>query len=209
MMNNERTATFTEKLYALYYENDGVRVFPSSEESVQVTIPSKFMNDQLLFDFGFLYISELLRDMKSDYGVIPFPKYDEAQPEYLSLAHDIVPLYSIPTTCTKIEASSAVLEAMAFESYKSVMPAYYEIALKLKYTRDTDEAAFRIIDMIHDNVTTDFAYVYNYALQGVGLIMRELMGLKVSDFVSRYERVETRAQTSLEKLIDTYLNNAD
>ena len=207
VMNSERTATFTDKLHKLYYGNEGVKVYPSTEESVQATIPSKFMNNELLFDFGFFYISEYLRDMKSDYGLIPFPKYDEGQPSYFSLAHDIIPLYCVPTTCTKMEAVSAVLEAMAFESYKTVVPAYYEIALKLKYTRDTADDAFKIIDMIHDNVTTDFAYVYNYALQNIGLIMRDLMGSKSADFVSKYEKLEPKAQTSLEKLINTYLQN--
>lgn len=209
VMNNEKTAAFADKLHSLYYNNEGVRVFTSSEESVRVTIPTKFRNNELLFDFGFFYISELLRDMQSDYGIIPFPKYDENQPEYFSLAHDIVPLYCVPATITKMEAVGAVLESMAFESYKTVMPAYYEIALKLKYTRDTGEDAFKVIDMIHDSVTTDFAYVYNYALQNVGLIMRDLMGSKSSDFVSRYEKLEQRVQTSLEKLIDTYLQNND
>ena len=209
IMNNERTISYTEKLYSLFYENEGGRVFVSAEETNNVLIPGKFMNNELLFDFGWFYISELLRDMKTDYGIIPFPKYDENQPTYLSLAHDIVPLYCVPTTCNKMEAVGAVLEAMAFESYKSVLPAYFEIALKLKYTRDATEDAFKIIDMIYDNCTTDFAYVYNYALNGVGLIMREIMGAKNANFASRYERIEIRAQTNLEKLIDTYLNNSN
>ena len=205
MMNNERTVSFTEKLHNLYYNNEGVRVFASAEDTNNILIPGKFMNNELLFDFGWFYISELLRDMKADYGIIPFPKYDESQPTYLSLAHDIVPLYCVPQTCVKTEAVCAVLESMAFESYKTVVPAYYEIALKLKYTRDTAEDAFKIIDIIHDNVTTDFAYVYNYALNNLGLIMRDLMGSKSADFVSKYEKLEAKAQASLEKLIDTYL----
>ena len=209
VMNNERTVSFTEKLHNLFYNNEGVRVYVSAEETNNALIPGKFKNNELLFDFGWFYISELLRDMKTDYGVIPYPKFDENQPSYLSLAHDIVPLYCVPTTCVKTEAVCAVLESMAFESYKSLVPAYYEIALKLKYTRDTNEDAFKIIDMIHDNCTTDFAYVYNYALNSVGLIMRELMAGKSSDFVSKYEKIEPKAQKSLEKLIDTYLNNGD
>jgi len=207
IMNNEKTVAFTEKLHTLFYANEGVRVFVSAEETNNVLIPNKFMANELLFDFGWFYISEYLRDMKTDYGIIPYPKYDENQPTYLSLAHDIVPLYCLPTTCSKTEAACAVLESMAFESYKSVLPAYYEIALKLKYTRDTDEAAFTIIDMIHNNCTTDFAYVYNYALNNIGLIMRDLMGAKKSDFVSQYEKTEPKVQKSLEKIIETYLEN--
>lgn len=207
VINNERTVNFTDKLYKLYYENEGVRVFPAANETNNITIPAKFMNNELLFDFGWFYISELLRDMNSDYGIIPFPKYDENQSSYLSLAHDIVPLYCVPTTCIKMECVGAVLEVMAFESYKTVLPAYFEIALKSKYTRDVTEDAFKIIDMIHDNATTDFAYVYNYALNNIGNIMRELMSAKSGDFVSKYQKIEPMVQKSMEKLIDTYLQN--
>jgi len=207
IMNNEKTAAFTEKLYSLFYENEGSRVFPPTNESNNITIPKKFMRNELLFDFGWFYISELLRDMKADYGIIPFPKYDENQPEYLSLAHDIVPLYCVPITCDKLDIIGAALELLAFETYKTVLPTYFEIALKLKYIRDSTDDAFKIIDMIHDNCTTDFAYIYTMSLNNIGHIMRELMQAKSSDFVSRYERIEPRIQASLEKIIEAYLQN--
>ena len=207
VMNNEKTASFTEKLYQLFYVNEGSRIFPPTNDSNNITIPQKFMRDELLFDFGWFYVSELLRNMQTDYGIIPFPKYDESQASYLSLAHDIVPVYSIPITCEKTEAAGAVLENMAFESYKSVLPAYFEVALKLKYTRDATDDAFLIIDMIHDNCTTDFAYIYTFALNSIGHLMREIMGAKTADFASRYEKIESKAQTNLEKLIDAYINN--
>ena len=207
VMNNEKTATFTEKLYRLYYENEGARIFPPTNESNNIAIPQKFMRDELLFDFGWFYVSELLRNMQTDYGIIPFPKYDENQSSYLSLAHDIVPVYCVPLTCEKTEAVGAVLEFMAFETYKSVMPAYFEVALKLKYTRDATEDAFKIIDMIHDNCTTDFAYIYTNALNGIGHIMREITGAKTADFASRYEKTEAKARQSLEKLIDAYIQD--
>ena len=206
VMNDEKTATFTEKLYQLYYNNEGSRIFPPTNDSNNITIPQKFMRDELLFDFGWFYVSELLRNMQTDYGIIPFPKYDENQASYLSLAHDIVPIYCIPLTCEKTEAAGAVLEALAFESYKSVLPSYFEVALKLKYARDSSEDAFKIIDMIHDSCTTDFAYIYTFALDGIGHIMREIMAAKTADFVSRYEKKESRMQSSLEKLIDAYVN---
>jgi hypothetical protein len=204
VMNNERTASYTEKLYKLFYENAGGRVFPPTAESTDIEIPAKFARGELLFDLGWFHVAERLRGMQTDYGIIPFPKYDESQPEYLALAHDCVPVYCIPKTCGKTEEVSAVLEAMAFETYRTVMPAYFEVALKLKYTRDSTDDAFKIIDMIHDNCTTDFAYIYNYALGGIGLIMRDLMAGKSADFVSRYEKMERTAQRGLEKLIDAY-----
>lgn len=204
MMNNEKTVTHTQKLYSLYYENPGVRVFPADYNSLDVVMPTKFNANELLYLPGWFYTSELLRDMDVDYAVIPFPKYDEAQEEYLSLAHDISVVSCLPTTCSKVDTTTAVMEQMAFEGYKNVLPAYYEVAVKVKYTRDSTDAAMQILDMIHDNSTTDFAFIYNYALNGLGLIERELMGGKKSDFASAYAKKEKAFQKKLDELIEVY-----
>ncbi|MDD4772835.1 MAG: hypothetical protein PHZ09_04440 [Eubacteriales bacterium] len=204
-MNNEKTVAFTQKLYSLFYENDGIHVYPPTEETNYITLPGKFQNNELLLLFGWLHISEYLRDMTADFGVIPFPKFDEAQPTYLSMPHDIATVYCLPVTCSTVEMSGAVMEAMAFEGYKSVIPAYYEVALKMKYFRDSDDMALQIVDMIHDNPVSDFAYIYNYALNNIGLVMRDLMSGKKSDFASHYAKIETGVQTKLDELVALYL----
>lgn len=204
VFNNEKTINFTQKMYSLYYENPGIYVFPADYNSLDIVIPNKFKSSELLFMLGWFYSSEQLRDMDIDYGLIPFPKYDERQETYLSLAHDISTLHCVPATCDKLEQVCAVMEALAFEGYKNVMPAYYEIAVKVKYARDSTDNAIQIIDMIHSNTTTDFAYIYNYALNSIGLIMRELMGSKKSDFVSAYVSKEKSVITKLNELIDVY-----
>ncbi|MHB1152127.1 MAG: hypothetical protein ACYCWE_09475 [Eubacteriales bacterium] len=204
-INNEKTIAFTQKLYSLFYENDGVFVYPPTDESNYITLPGKLKNNELLFLFGWFHTADYLRDMTVDYGVIPFPKFDESQETYLSLPHDIATVYCLPITCKTAEMSAAVMEAMAFEGYKTVIPSYYEVALKMKYFRDSDDMAMQIVDMIHDHPVTDFAYIYNYALGNIGLVMRDLMGGKKSDFASHYAKIETSVQTKLDALVDLYL----
>jgi hypothetical protein len=158
-----------------------------------------------MFDLGWFYTSSLFRTMEGDYGLIPYPKFDEAQEKYLSLVHDTALVYCVPITIgNNFDAVSATMEALAFEAYKSVTPAFYEIALKLKYIRDSDDTALQIVDMIHAGATTDFAYIYNYALNDIGLIMRALMGGKRSDFASEYAKKENGVITKLDELIELY-----
>ncbi len=204
-INNEKTIAFTQKLYSLFYENDGVYVYPPTDETNYITLPGKLKNNELLLLFGWFHTADYLRDMPGDYGVIPFPKFDETQETYLSLPHDIATIYCLPITCTTVEMSAAVMEAMAFEGYKTVIPSYYEVALKMKYFRDSDDMAMQIVDMIHDNPVTDFAYIYNYALGNIGLVMRDLMSGKKSDFASHYAKIETSVQTKLDDLVSLYL----
>ena len=203
-MNNEKTVNHTQKLYSLYYENPGVRVFPADYNSLDIVMPNKFNENELLYLPGWFYTAELLRNMEVDYAVIPFPKYDENEPTYLSLAHDISVTACLPTTCSKVEQSTAIMEEMAFLGYRDVLPAYYEVAIKIKYNRDSTDAAMQILDIIHDNCTTDFAFIYNYALNGVGLIERDLMGGKKADFSSAYAKKEKTFQKKLDELIEIF-----
>lgn len=205
IINNEKTIAYTEKLYNLFYENAGSRIFPATDDSNNITIPNKFKNNEIMFDLGWFSTSEILRDMEGDYGLIPYPKYNEAEEKYLSLVHDTSFVYCIPITIgNKFDNVCAVMEAMAFESYKDVTPTFYEIALKVKYVRDSDETALKIVDIIHAGATTDFAYIYNYALNNVGLIMRDLMGGKNSDFSSAYAKIQNAVLTQFDALIELY-----
>ncbi len=203
-MNNEQTVNFMQKLYNLYYENPGVRIFEPTYDSLDIVMPNKFQANELLYLPGWFYTSELLRSMDVDYAVIPFPKYDEQQESYLSLVHDVSTVVCVPTTCEIVDTVSAVMEDLAFYGYRDVLPAYYEVAIKVKYNRDSTDEAMQVLDIIHDHSTSDFAYVYNYALNGLGLIGRELMGGKKSEFSSYYEKREKSYQKKMDTLIGVF-----
>lgn len=109
-----------------------------------------FATENSLFvdaNFGALFREEF-RGMESDYGIIPYPKYDEAQTTYYARVEGGSP-HVIPTTAGDPAFSSAILEALACESYNSVLPVYYEIALKTKLARD--DQSVKILDMMMQN----------------------------------------------------------
>ena len=167
---------------------------------------AKFREGNALFLPGFLYTSENLREMTDDYGIIPFPKYDEAQAEYISCVHDIATLMCLPTTCAKVELACAALETMAYISYNEVTPLYYESALKVKYSRDQQSS--QIIDMLHDASMTDLAYVYAGATNGVGMIMRNQVIIGNQNIASAYARSKEASTKALETLIENF-NDVD
>lgn len=196
----ERSVDFAKKLYSLFYENEGVRVYPAVQQSLRIDIPNKLMNGEMTFMCGYFYSATLLRDMKADYGIIPYPKLDETIEGYRALVHDSAQLVSIPITCDKVDAVCAAIEAIAAENYRTVTPAYYETALKTKYIRD--DMSGEIVDMIHSSGTTDFAYAYNTSINRAGLIMRTLMEKKTSDIASTYAGLEAAAKKGLADLIE-------
>ena len=149
--------------------------------------------------------SDGMRSMQADFGMIPNPKLDEVQANYRSLVHDTMKMGVVPITCAKPELVGAVIEAMSAESWKSLMPAYYETALKVKYVRD--DASAQMMDIIHDSISTEFAFVYYATLNNAGQIYRTLVSNKSSDFMSTWAKLEKGATKSLDKLNAAYLEN--
>ena len=80
----------------------------------------------------------MMRDLEFDYGIVPFPKYDENQPEYISYVTDQMQPISIPVTVSDTELVGAVLENMAAESYMRVRENYFQNLVESKYLRDNE-----------------------------------------------------------------------
>ncbi len=203
ILNNERTALFAEKFYKLYYENPGAKIF-TSDSAIDKEMNAMFKDDQLIFYPAWFYSSELLRDMETDFGIIPYPKLDESQSDYMTLVHNGSTLFCVPVTITseKLAVIGAVLEDMAYESYKQVTPAYFEVAMKEKYSRDN--VSSQILDMLYNSTYTDFGYCYSSTLNSIGML-RQLAVNKTADFASWYASKEAGAIEALNKLIDLYM----
>ena len=100
--------------------------------------------------------------MTDEYGVLPYPKYEEDQAQYRTLSRTTHNCFLMPMACKDSDMAGAVLEALGSSNYRSVTPAYFEVALKVKYSYDT--TASRIFDMIHDSMALEFGYVYSNPL---------------------------------------------
>jgi len=120
-----------------------------------------FSEGHVLFVPGFLFnTTDQLRNMDDDYGILPMPKLDESQKNYLTVMKDSIYIYGMPKTVTEDgrNAAAAVLEAAAAEGYNTVTPIFYEDAFKNKYIRD--ERSIEIIDMMSENPICDFGAQY-------------------------------------------------
>ena len=107
------------------------------------------------------------------------------------------------------EEISAVIEALASESYRNVSVSFYETALKAAYNRDDQSA--QMIDIItgqHDTVKSkvlrNFAFEYDKSLSGISNIFYSLMKEKSNDFVSKYDSIIGSAKSGLNDLIKQY-----
>lgn len=199
-LENERTVQFTEKLRSLiYYNNTSCRGTYNDD-----TIMQTMLDGTTIFTPWMLGGINNLRDMQNNYGILPMPKLDETQDKYTSYAHNGFSIFTIPVTCAEADRSAAFLEAMCAESYRTVMPAYFETAMKVKYTRD--EASAQMLDMISEGIYLDISYVFGEKLGGVVDIFRDLFAKEANcdKIMSTLASKEKSINRALENIMEIY-----
>lgn len=163
-----------------------------------------FMHGNTLFGIHNLNFAKgNLRDVNFDYGILPMPKYDEAQSEYCTITGFPYSLYSIPLDAPDADMSSAVLEAMASASYREVSPALFEVAMKVKYTTDDDSA--RMYDLIRETIMFDFGRVFTDNLDSLTYgLFRNAVRDNSTSWMSVYESNKARLESMLGDVIASF-----
>ncbi|MCL2814342.1 MAG: extracellular solute-binding protein [Oscillospiraceae bacterium] len=197
---NEKKIAVLDKIEGMFTKKDNV--WCGYEQ------PQPFTNERAIFYDGDLGImSEEYRDLEVDFGILPLPKFSEEQNRYYVYAYPFFPFLSIPTTITgeELEMAGAALEALASESYKTLTPAFYEIALANKYVRD--EESYEMLDIILRSRIYDLLYWGqwdSFRNWGSGLVSAMQKGGGV--YVSTYEKNIDKAIKKIDEIVDIYAN---
>jgi len=108
-----------------------------------------------------LYQARVIKDIitsigkiNCDYALIPLPKYNEDQDDYISTfqAHSSG-TYIVPRTISDPDFVSAILEYMCYCSTDTVRAAYYDNVLQGRATEDAESR--EMLDLIFASSTTD------------------------------------------------------
>ena len=149
---------------------------------------------------------DTLRDCEVEYGIVPYPKLDEAQEGYYG--YDISAFISIPSSVSDPELVGKTLEMLNFYSREMVMPTYYDIQLNSKSVRD--EESIEMLDLIFEGIVCDAGRTYfgtdNSSMQNlVYSISKHVYGKKTVDFASFYAKNVKGA----EKCIEIFYKSVD
>ena len=163
---------------------------------------AKMMQEnRALFSWIRMRIVEVLRGMETDFGIIPLPKLDKQQPNYVTHNNPHTGAgVSIPVTASDLERTGMILEDLCAESRYTLQPAYYEINLRGKFARD--EESQEMLDIILNNTAYDIGYIYNFGNFAMSIIHygRD----KKADYASTFEKMEQRMQTDIDKMMAKY-----
>lgn len=145
-----------------------------------------------------MFVSAELRDMESDYGVLPLPKWNEAQKDYITPGNPFCPCaVCVPKTCDDPVLTGLVMETLAYLGHRDVQPVLYDIILKGKVARDPASAS--VMEILYRDVSFDFNSAFD--LGGTMSSLREYIVGGADNFISTYESAKKKAQSELDKLM--------
>ena len=162
-------------------------------------IDKTFIDGRMLFNCAGLVRVTLFRTMDIDFGIIPMPKYDEAQAEYCSFVDlACANAISVPSSVQNVDAVGLIIEAMSAESMYTLTPAYYDLAVKGKAARD--EESLEMLDLIFSNCVYDLGYAYDWG--SLVNTISNLMTNKAPNISSTVEKNLPKAEKALAKSLE-------
>ena len=191
-VNTDKMFAIVEKFYAAANTKGVVQFPPSDKECVGM-----YAKGNILFCLDTIASAVEFRDIDFGVGILPYPKFDSQQENYISL--DWGGLMGVPATIRDPEMVGAVIELLAYESADTVIPAYYDVLLSGKLARDTDTVA--MISLLFDTITYEiggnyfgFSGGFNALFYTVG---NEVVTNKNADFASFYAKNEKTALATI------------
>lgn len=139
------------------------------------------------------------RDMKDDYGIIPMPKIDESQGDYITYGNPwFAAGVAVPANCSTPEMTGLIMEALAYISYRDVVPAIYDITLREKLTRD--EKSKTMLDLIYRDIYFDLNSIYNFG-DTANTLRKAAVGASTESYATTYARLKPAADNALLEII--------
>lgn len=199
--SSEYNYAVVDKVFEILYNND--IFFDMHYCQSKLTDPeyhTLFRDNHCLFYVGCMLDEvEQMRESDLEFGILPNPKYDEAQDSYrniVSVHHGV--LLSVPATAGDTDRTGVIIDALSYESKNTVIPAYYEVALKGKYIRD-DESE-KMLDIIFGTRVFDLGDICNFGGFSIDFICIST-GSRSEDIASFYAKYENAIQSDIDDFV--------
>lgn len=197
---NDNTQKIWEAYTALLFDNT-LSLSWSKLGKTNDEIIAMFQANQGLFNFNEFHSIENMRKMDTDFGILPMPLYSEGQSSYHHIINPhVASMLTVPMDCPDTEMTGIVLDALGAESKNVLTPAYNEVYLKTKGTRDDDSEA--VLDIVFSTLKYDVGYLYNWG--NIGTFTLGMVDGYKTDLSSSYTKIEKSINTAMQKAIDAY-----
>jgi len=192
---SEKNLFILDKLRAVIGDRTTSTIIDSSTGKI-----APFVEEHAMFALTtMMFAAQELRDMTADYGILPMPKLDDEQKDYITFGNTYAPCGScIPRSASDPAMSALILEAMAFLGEEYLRPAIYNVTLNGKIAQDKETS--QMLEIIYRDIVFDFNAAFNLADTAQSL--RSYALGKVSDFVSIIAKLGPKADKALADLME-------
>lgn len=156
-IGTERMYNTVEKLVNIFDSKAGYAHFNGN-----TVMPDGYMNlfraNRAAFLTCELKSTNQLRDMDATFGLLPFPKYDEAQDAYYTPVNYSTVFMTIPTVVGEPERSGLILDMLAYESQDEVQSTYFDVTLSQKGLRNEDSV--EMLEIIRNSRMIEFTQLF-------------------------------------------------
>ena len=199
---DDKLNAIINKMYDLIYNGSQSYCWAYNDDAAkQAAVEMDFTKNQALFQIESpSAAAQKYRAMDVDFGILPFPKYDEAQTDYISLNN--AGLMFIPADAKDVEKCGIVAELLGAYSRQYTLSAYFDVLLNSKVARDTESED--MLNIIYNNCVYDFGYNYN-GFTNISYIIPRLMAAKSTNVASWYESNAPAAIKTMQKVYDSML----
>ena len=124
-----------------------------------------FAAERSLFCIDRAYLAaQHLVNSEIKYGVLPLPKWDEAQEKYISGMANPITLYCVSAYSVDPDRAAAVMECLAVEGYKNTTPALFEEFFKARYADEEIDA--QMFDLIRETIHYQIGRIFTDQITG-------------------------------------------
>ncbi|MCI8388446.1 MAG: extracellular solute-binding protein [Clostridiales bacterium] len=161
----------------------------------------QFKNGRSLLMFGQIKSASKFRDMDDSYGILPMPKYDENQDSYYCYRSGNTPLLSIPVTNNSPDRVGVIMDAMAYLSYRDVLPVFYNNTLSQKQLRNED--SLEMLEIIRDSRYLDIARIYAWS-DKLYLSVETMLQAGNGNLASTVAAQKSTIEANIQKTLDLF-----
>ena len=183
----EKVFDISQKTHNQFFDlNIAFQAYLSPKGTETTDIVPHFMAGKSLFLCEVLGHAKTLRDMEDNFGILPTPKYDEAQEDYNTFIARSAQTLMIPVTNRELPRTAVILENLGAESFKSLRPAYYDVQLSGKTARDAD--SLEMLDIIFEGRRYEMAYIFGANNVGSAYISSTETGSELASAVTKVSK---------------------
>ncbi|MBQ8510463.1 MAG: carbohydrate ABC transporter substrate-binding protein [Clostridia bacterium] len=198
--DSERFANAVEKL-ASFMSTPGEYLLSDNETFPDTSYVGYFKNQNALFLAAEIKTAQTLRDMEQSFGIVPMPKADDEQENYMATCLTGVCVFTIPTTNPEPEKVGLFFDALSWESDATVLEPYFSVLVEQKGLRN--EESIEMLEIIKANRSVDLGIAYSWASALEGRLSSEVFSTTpniASTVASQKEAVNAAMNKTLEAI---------